>query len=74
MYQQRIRVRLLETGLEDSALVYEGDWPVLPHPGHQIVLATTTGAETLWHVEDIRHLVGIDGAFIHSDVKVRRQD
>ena len=73
MYQQRMRVRLLEQNFDDeSALVYEGEWLAVPHVWHEILITTSSGARTLWAVEGVRHVVGVDGRAQHTDLKVRK--
>lgn len=74
MYQQRMHVRLIEQGFdEDASLVYEGEWLAVPHVGHQILITAGSG-RTLWVVEGVRHVVGMDGRAQHTDLNVRRAD
>jgi hypothetical protein len=75
MYQQRMHVRLMERSLEDeAALVYEGELVCLPQIGHQVLVQSATSGRMLWLVEEVRHVVGIDGRSLHADLKVRKAD
>lgn len=72
MYQQRMHVRLFEQGFDaDAALVYEGEWLTVPHVGHEILINAGSG-RTLWVVEGVRHVVGMDGRAQYADLRVRK--
>jgi hypothetical protein len=64
---------LLDVAFEQATCISEGDWPIVPHPGHQILLAAEGGGQTLWTVEDVRHVVGMDGLLVHCDIRVSRR-
>jgi hypothetical protein len=75
MYEQRMRVRLLEQTYEDeSALVYEGEWLAIPDIEHEVLIIARSGGRTLWKVEGVRHVVGVDGRCLHSDILVSRAE
>lgn len=59
---------------DEASLIYVGEWLAIRHVGHQILVASAGAGRTLLVVEAVRHVVGIDGRALHSDIQARRAD